>query len=241
MCKIFAIYPTDEQESTKFLNKINTYLSLKLKDDWHCFKIGFDDNEHKNCIKESTCCSAKLILFMGHGRSDRLFGSIAKESHEFISQDAAIENKGYYKNESFINQDNINLFKDKIFFSFSCFSNRNDARSIGRFAINNGVKSFIGFGDIPTDYIKENNIPKKAIATFKGIITSVIKKSLYVSINDNLTVCEMVDLIKILVNKEIQNILLSGNKDRHIKIIVDKLFLFKNEIVILGNRYERVI
>ena len=170
--------------------------------------------------------NAKFILFMGHGRSDCLFGSCNKKSQDFIAEEAVIENPEFYRNEHF---------------SLSCLSNRNDTKSLARSAINNGVISFVGFGDIPTDYIVGKNIPLKAIAIYKGIISKVIKISISISIQNNYTVEEMVSLIKVLTTKEIQKIILSPYKNRHKEIIVKNLFLFKQEIMIFGNRYERLL
>jgi len=251
MPKIIAIYPTDKQESTRFLNRINTYLKRKLNEDWLCIKLNFTEKEHLNCIEFISTVNDKFIIFMGHGRSDRLFGSCSKESSDFISSEAMQYNELFFKNEDFIHIDNINAFKNKIFFSFSCNSNRNDKNSLGRNAIQNGVKSFIGFGDIPTDYIdiwpikkpkkKSDEIfPKRAIAIYKGIIIKIIKQCLFVSIKNNYTVQGLVDLMKIQTNKEIQNMILSKNKNRHKKNIVEKLFEFKSEIIILGNSHEKI-
>lgn len=241
MTKIFGIYPTDRQESITFLNRINTYLCRKLDNQWHCYKIKYSNADHESCIKKAIDSNAKFILFMGHGRSDCLFGSCNKKSQDFIAEDAVIENPEFYRNEHFIHSDNISKFKGKIFFSLSCLSNRNDTKSLARSAINNGVISFVGFGDIPTDYIVGKNIPLKAIAIYKGIISKVIKISISISIQNNYTVEEMVSLIKVLTTKEIQKIILSPYKNRHKGIIVKNLFLFKQEIMIFGNRYERLL
>jgi hypothetical protein len=240
MSKIFAIYPIDKKESTKFLNRINTYLKRNLNDDWHCFKIRFNDNAHTDCVNSAKNNTAKFILFMGHGRSDCLYGSCAKDSSELPNSDEVWKVEQYYKNEQFIDENNVNSFANKIFFSFSCNSNENKTKSIGRKAIENGVLSFIGFGDITTDYIEENGFPKKAIAVYKGLLTKIIKKSLYVSIVDNYTVDRLVDLMKILTDKEIQNLILSS-KNRHKDVIIDRLYAFKSEIKILGNRYEYLL
>jgi len=226
MSKIFAIYPTDKKHSTNFLNKIDIYLASKLNKDWRCYKIKFNDECHENCINAAKYDSAKFILFMGHGRSDCLYGSCAEE-------------KGY-RNERFIDIYNIEEFSNKIFFCFSCNSNENRTNSLGRIARENGVLCFIGFGDIQTDYIENENFPKKAIEVFKGLITKIIKESLYISIMNNYTVDRLIDLIKILTNKEMQNLLLH-TKNRHKKIILKNLFDFKNEIKIFGNRFEPIV
>lgn len=241
MTKIFCIYPTDKQESTAFLNRINTYLCRTLKEQWHCYKIRYSNEDHETCIKKAIESNAKLILFMGHGRSDCLFGSCNKESQDFISEDAIHESSLFYRNEHFIHSDNISRFEGKIFFSFSCLSNRNNNKSLAYNAINKGVITFIGFGDIPTDFIVGKNIPLKAIAIYKGIISKVLKMSIRISIQKNYTVDEMVSLIKILTTQEIQKIILSPYKNRHKEIIINQLFLFKKEIMVFGNRYERLL
>ena len=243
MSKVFAIYPTDKQESTKFLNRINVFLNNELNHDWYCYKTKFTDEDHESCLKKATENNAKFIFFMGHGKSDCLYGSFASENQDFMSFDAMIENEKFYKNEYFIHRDNIAIFKDKIFFSFSCSSNRNETSSLGRNAIKNGVRSFIGFGDIPTDYIsgkKVNgrDIDKKVIARYKGIIVRIIKNSILISIKENYTTNKLVDTIKILGNKEIQNILLKPHANWRNEQLICLLYSFKNEIVILGNKFE---
>jgi hypothetical protein len=239
MTKFFGIYPTDNQQSTKFLNKINTHLKNELGNKWHCYKIKFSDIDHKNCLNVAKDCSSKLVIFMGHGKSDVLYGSCTKESNDFISLDAIPFEDKYYKNENFINNENIGMLKNKIFFSFSCNSNRNEKNSLGRNAISKGVISFVGFGDIPTDFIIENNFPPKAIAVYKGIIVTIIKKSLSIAIKDNYSVAKLVDLIKIQTNIKILEFILNTN-ERHKDLIIENLFKFKNEIVVFGDRYTKL-
>ena len=88
MCKVFAIYPTDKKDSTKFLNKINTFLCKNLGADWHCYKIKFSDEDHQRCLNSAQSSAAKFIIFMGHGRGDKLLGSFNKKAEDFISNDA---------------------------------------------------------------------------------------------------------------------------------------------------------
>jgi len=240
MTKFFGIYPTDKQQSTQFLNKINTHLKRELENDWHCYKIKFTDLDHEKCIDAVKDSKAKLIIFMGHGKSDIFFGSYGKETNDFISSDVTHFEEKYYKNENFINADNISGFKNKIIFSFSCFSNKNDKNSLGRNAILKGVISFIGFGDIPTDFILDNNFPYKAIAIYKGIIVRVIKTSLSTAIINNYSVSKLVDLIKIQTNSEIFELILNKNI-RHKDSIIENLFKFKNEIVIFGDKYAKLV
>lgn len=95
MCKVFAIYPTDKKDSTKFLNKINTFLCKNLGADWHCYKIKFSDEDHQRCLNSAQSSAAKFIIFMGHGRGDKLLGSFNKKAEDFISNDALSEELFY--------------------------------------------------------------------------------------------------------------------------------------------------
>lgn len=239
--KAFVIYPTDKVNSTKFLNRINTHAKRELNEMWHCYKVKFSDNDHERCLTEASLSPSKLIIFMGHGTSYSLAGSCASEDNSFISEEALELNpQSFYNKQDFINASNIDFLKSKILLSLSCLSNRNDKKSIGRNAIEKGISSFIGFGDIPTDFISQNNFPKKAIAVFKGKITKIIKNALCASIKFEYNVQELVDLIKILTNKEIQNLLIVKKGHRHKGIIVKHLYLFKSEIIILGNKFEKI-
>jgi len=248
--KVFTIYPTDKQQSTKFLNRINNYLKYHLNGESECYKIGFNDIDHSNCLKKAVNSNTKFIIFMGHGRSDKLYGSCAKDSNGFVSFESIENNDSLYNNENFINSDSIVFFKGKVFFSFSCNSNKNQTNSLGRIAIQNGVLSFIGFGDIPTDFeepeISEKGeqrevFPKRAIAVFKGIIIKIIKQSVLTSIQNNYSVQGLVDLIKLKTNIEIQNLILSRDRHRHKDAIINKLYSFKSEIVIMGNKFEKLL
>ena len=53
MSKVFAIYPLDKSSSTSFLNRIHTFETRKLGDDWHCYKVHFSDEDHERCIQQA--------------------------------------------------------------------------------------------------------------------------------------------------------------------------------------------
>jgi hypothetical protein len=240
MPSVYCIYPEDKQQSLKFLNKINTYLLKKLMEEWHCYKVRPNNKDHELSIYSAINSNARFILFMGHGKSDCLFGSCTNEYNEFTSTDAKLEQSiEFYKNENIINIDNIGKFKNKIFFSFSCNSNVNSKNSIGRIAIEKGVISFIGFGDIPTDYIEKNNIPLKAISVFKGILTTIIKRCILCSIENNYSVQGLTNLIKLETTKRIHQLILDSNY-RHKDKLIEILFLFKTEMVIFGDRMIKI-
>lgn len=238
MSKVFAIYPIDKSSSTSFLNRIHTFETRKLGDAWHCYKVHFSDEDHENCIKQSI--DNHFVLFMGHGCEDHLCGACAKSGDElFVDSSVMQEDSRFYNKDNFIDESNIAVFKDKILFCFSCFSNRNTPRSLARLSICSGVEAFVGFGNLPTDYIKEQGFSKRCIAIYKGKIIKIMKYSLYYAIEKNETVRGLVQIIKLLTCKEIQT--LRMQKSFHGKdAVIMQLYKFKNDIKIYGNIYSRL-
>lgn len=238
MSKVFAIYPIDNSCSTSFLNRINTFEMRNLKDEWHCYKIHFSDEDHEKCI--ATSKDYRFIFFMGHGGETKLSGSCGKNGELYVDSIARKENKDYYIRDTFIDSSNIGVFKEKIFFCFSCNSNRNSTKSLGRIAIQRGVLAFVGFGDIPTDYVKNVSFSKRCIAIYKGLIIKIMKHAVYLATEGNMNVSAMVKLIQILTTKEIQYLMKTKAVIRHKESIINQLVQFKNDIKIFGDRYASI-
>lgn len=238
MSKIFAIYPIDKSCSTKFLNRINTFERRSLGDEWHCYKIHFSDKDHDDCLAASK--QTRFVLFMGHGGETKLCGSCGKNGEMDVDALAQQENPNYYIKESFVDSNNISEFRGQIFFCFSCNSNRNTAKSLGRIAIQEGVLAFVGFGDIPTDYIDGVHFSKRCIAVYKGLIIKIMKYAICLAAKDNLTLDAMIRIIHILTTKEIQYLIKTRNNSHHKVLIIKQLVLFKNDIRIFGDRYATI-
>lgn len=238
MSKVFAIFPIDKGCSTKFLNRINTYETRTLGKNWHCYKVHLSDKDHDNCIKASK--DSRFILFMGHGGETKLCGACGKYGEMPADPLVRAENPDYYIKERFIDASNISEFKDKIFVCFSCNSNRNTARSLGMKAIECGVLSFVGFGDIPTDYVDTYPFSTRCIAVYKSLITKVMKHAILLASESNCSVDALVKIIQVLMTKEIQRLVVSTDKIRHKDIIIKQLVTFKNDIRIFGDQYARI-
>lgn len=238
MSKVFAIYPTDKSCSTKFLNRINTFEMRCLNNEWHCYKIGFSDEDHEECLRVSK--EFRFIFFMGHGGETKLCGSCGKNGELGDGSEARNDNPDYYIKESFIDSSNISNFKGQIFFCFSCNSNRNSAKSLGRIAIQKGVLAFVGFGDIPTDFVETVPFSKRSIAIYKGLITRIMKYALYWATKENMSIDSFIRVIHILTTKEIQHLLMTKSHIRHKSSIIKQLIQFKNDIQIFGNRYVTI-
>lgn len=237
MSKIFGIYPIDKSSSTNFLNRINTFMTSHIGSDWHCYKIHFSDEDHIRSLERSK--ESHFILFMGHGGESELHGACGRYGEMHVDLQATQENPDFYDKGKFIDYNNVGVFRGQILFCFSCNSNRNTPHSLARNSILNGVECFVGFGNIPTDYIEGTPFSKRCIAIYKGIIIKVIKHSLKYAYSNNETIDNVVRIIRILATQEIQGLML-GRDFHGRREVVDQLYKFKNEIKIYGNRYSRI-
>lgn len=238
MSKVFAIYPLDKSNSTSFLNRIHTFETRMLKDAWHCYKVHFSDDDHQKCIAESS--DSHFVLFMGHGGETQLHGACGRFGEIAMNNIAAQENSDFYDKEVFIDASNLSSFSGKIFFCFSCNSNKNSTKSLARLSKSCGIESFVGFGNIPTDYIEGETFSKRCIAIYKGKIIKIIKYSIYYAVENSETVDQLVRIINLLTTKEIQK--LRTQKPFHgIDAVIEQLYKFKDEIKVFGNRYSKII
>lgn len=233
-CEIFCVYPHDR--TTFFLDRIVSFLKNNLGDKFHCYKVKLNEQSHTDCLRTLNTLENRIIIFLGHGRSDKLYGACGDEGENLFVGQEHQDIPQYFNKPDFITMSNSSVLAKNIVFALSCDSNRLK-NSIGDSARENGTISFVGFGDIQTDYDDERELTRREIAIFKGIIVKIIKKCLLYSYRNNFTVEKLVDTIKIMTNKEIYKLLTihKGIKYRH--RIAKHLYLFKDEIVIFGNRY----
>ena len=97
---------------------------------------------------------------MGHGGETQLHGACGRFGEMTMNNIAAQENSDFYDKEVFIDASNLSSFSGKIFFCFSCNSNKNSTKSLARLSKSCGIESFVGFGNIPTDYIEGETFQK---------------------------------------------------------------------------------
>ena len=115
-----------------------------------------------------------LIVFMGHGRSDALFGARGdkyKEA-EYVDYRVIDENPElYFNDENFIDGTTYRLLAGKKIVSFACVSNE-----LGKRLVNAGTKVALGFGKLPTtvaefeDEWHYKNVNSHVAAAMSGIL-----------------------------------------------------------------------
>lgn len=243
---ILIIHPKDQ--TTKFLDKIKNHIVNNFGESVHHFNIQFSDSSHTQCLEKIEKHKENgLIIFLGHGRSDSLYGSKAPHyGNEFISPDAIFEfPEKYYGKDIFIDSSNIEVFKGKNVFCLACNSNG----AIAKQAIENGTKCFLGFGDIPSSNEELKKQGETGLGTSLSEITKelkteinyIVKKSLEISIRESYSFEQLKEIIRFITNQRIADLLV--NK-KHIKTrnkLVDYLYLFKSDIKIFGDKKQKVV
>lgn len=244
--KILVVHPYDR--STAFLDRIKNHLQSEFQENLHYFSIKPNQNSHSQCFETILRFSKNgLILFMGHGKGDSLFGAKG-DYYGTLENDLvkAEEPDKYYYQKDFINKQNIEVFKEKRIIALTCNSNS----QIGRDSVENGAKVFLGFGDLPTskeeliDQGEENKLGislSKIEQALKTEINYIIKKSLTIGIKKRYSFKELVKLIVFVTNQKISFYLVNQKKLGERKLIANYLYKFKKEIRIYGDANEKLL
>lgn len=230
MSKILCIHPYDK--STTFLNRIQTFLIRELGDQIHYFRVQPHEISHKECLLRLSKVEEKFIIFLGHGRSDSLYGAVSNDLRGYTTGNYLY--RGNYRSECFITEHNLEVFRNKKVFCLSC----NSADKLGRLTCEKGATAFLGFGDIPTDGEILNGFGKEMKyfkGNFRGEIVKIIKKSLLHSIKSNHNFAELQQTIRIVTNIRIRNILRNKHGIKHKRLLVDHLLNLSEQMKTFGD------
>lgn len=240
---ILIVHPNDK--TTKFLDKIKNHLIEMFGEQVHHFNIYPNEQSHQTCLERiSVHPENGLIIFLGHGRTDKLYGSKGDlfGNAEFVSQEAKDENPDdYYGNDNFINESNAVVFKNKKVFCLAC--NSND--KIATFSVDSGAKSFFGFGDIPTSLSefedKEEKVTNDLVVRMKTELNYIIKISLSMSIERGLTFEDLLNHIQFITNQRLTDVLVNQKNFRERQKLADYLYYLKKEASIIGERKLKLL
>lgn len=239
--KILVVHPY--VRSTFFLRRIKNYIINNFSDEVHHFNVKPNSVSHEQCLEViSKQPDSSLIIFLGHGRTDRLLGSRTDKAISIISESARMESpEEYYNNEDFINEKNIMVFKNKKVFCLACNSNN----KISDFAIQNGTITFLGFGDIPTSIgefeDRGKSVSLDMIKLLKTEINYIVKKSIVYAIKNKYTFTQLSDIINFITNQRITNTLINKKWLKERYLLADYLYFFKKEIKVKGDKTIKLI
>ncbi len=239
--RILIIHPHDK--TTQFLESINNNLQPEFSNDIQYFKIETNDNSHKQClerIKEHP--SNGIIIFLGHGRSDALYGSKGDEYSPSLEwEEIAAFPDLYYFNESFISKSNVDVFYEKKVFCLACNSNK----KIAEYAIDKGAISFLGFGDIPTSSEEfsidgATNVSSDLVNSMKRELNYIVETALAYSIRKNFSFENLLNIIQFITNQRITDILINQKDFSERYVLADYLYYLKKEAQIIGERKLKI-
>lgn len=205
---IHIIHPKDD--STNFLVAIYSYLLENTDAKINILRIA-NKEDHSNFYDIiPKIPNNELILFFGHGTSFGLSGARTKE----------------YEEIEFITLKQLKVFADKNIILLTCRSNQYLKTHFDECII----KSAIGFPNLITDFEeveyhddpkRVENIKQEDINIFRNMIVGIIKYSLEDYINNNLTIQQLYNRIKLRINKRVINLYIeTPNKG---KLILGKM------------------
>lgn len=229
--KILIIHPYDK--TTLFLNELKNHLANKFEDIITIINVETNESSHIKCLETINAFPEDgLIIFLGHGRSDSLAGS----KGDWFTPNAGLEEIAnepdlFYFKETFIGKNNISVFKDKKVFCLSCRS----AEKVADYSAQNGVKCFLGFGNIPTsefEFIEEVTVD--VVKAMQIELNYIIKTSLSICIEKELTFENLIEHIRFITNQRITNILVNQKDFDERYLLVDYLYYLKKEAKTIG-------
>jgi len=243
MKTILLIHPYDK--STRFLKRIKNHLVRNLSKNVHYFSVKPTETSHTDCLsKIEEMPSNSFVIFMGHSRSTSLFGGKSDDygTYELASPEALEDNLNYinYFNDTFITEENLSIFKDKIVFCLSC-----NSKFLGEKAILNGTKGYIGFGDIPASEAEFkvsgcSRISKYLVAQMKSEINLIMKTTILEAIVNSYTLEQLYNSIIFFINKRIAYHLVEKKRKNDRYLLTDYLYFIKKDICLYGDRNSKI-
>ncbi|MBR6033014.1 MAG: hypothetical protein IKP36_13835 [Bacteroidaceae bacterium] len=214
MSKLVCIFP--ENETTDFL--LPVYKQLKLLPDFVGYRFDTNDSSKiKNLFDELHLLDDDaFVFFIGHGASNKLYGSVDKEGEKTILFDKA--------NTECIKKNNV--------VGIACRSKE--------FADDNNILNYIGFGDITSDYsevLAERNIgdpdyldwaSEEDIINFRNEFVGAIADA--VKLSECKSLQSIYRMMKLCFNKRIALLLVN----RHIlnyRQVADMLYDINDEML----------
>jgi hypothetical protein len=182
-----------------------------------------------------------LIIFLGHGRSDALYGSKADGCYSIVTDAEKREFPDrFYYNDNFISQsNNIEIFRNKKVFCLACESRGR----IADLAIMHGATSYLGFGKIPTsesEFEKGTRDISSIVAKMKGELNEIIKKSLVYAIQKQFTFEELRHLIQFISRQKLVAILKHKAYPQRI-LLAETIYDILSEVTVKGNKNVRLL
>ena len=236
---ILIIHPYDR--STSFLDRISNMLKKSYPDIVFVLCVYPNDASRQYCYKRiRECSSDDLIVFLGHGRSDALYGSKGDlyDKQDFVS-DIVIQDSPskFYYNEHLISCENFDLLHNKKMVLISCESNSLCKKISSRVSL--------GFGKIPLSVgeLQEkwcSNPSGKLVALIKGEFCYIVKYCLAYAIKYEYSFDQLHDIFIFVLQQRIA-CLIRENGSRHKFMAARILYDIKQSLVVCGDSSSKLL
>lgn len=215
-------------EDLRFLSKIKKTIPQHYNETKRII-LKCDSASHDQAlsiIRNST--EEDLVIFLGHGRTDGLFGCSFKASNE--------QHPRYFKYGIWIGKENYNIFEHKKIFCLACNSNYIGSTIVNKF----DTQVFLGFNDVEFDYPKKNYYkPNKTVESIaKYEFVRIVKNSLSESIKNSYSFYQCASLLRLRINKTCDHYILDFKENKSCKYmlkVANCLNLIKEGIMVWGD------
>jgi len=213
-------------------------LDRRLGADSRIYVVKPNDISKKKCHRLIESWNVEdLIIFMGHGRSDALFGSRGK-NFNMTGSDAAIdrESDDYYNDESFIDESNYDLFSDKSIICFSCESDL-----LGNRLLKAGARTVVGFGKMPSSWAEfeqdvhfKERINNRMIAYINGALNVAFRDAVLITHKMHGSLIEFAAYFKMEIRRQVSLLLHSKAKFRY--CMANVLYDISKTVTVMGDK-----
>lgn len=229
---VYVINPIDP--TIKCLRRLAKNLDTKTKHVELLFVYpGVPSKENAHHII-SKMPSGTSIIFMGHGRSDALFGSKGIHWNAMIeSEDPDLPVK-YFNDENFINKDTFGLLSEKRLVLFAC-----NSVGLGEKLIDYGASVVLGFTRLPTtedEFLDDWHIQASnhMIAAMNGCLNIAFRNAMVEACNNHLTFAQIESLMRMELQRQIVDVLTSRARYRY--NLANVLAHVKRDLQVVGER-----
>ena len=210
---VYVINPIDP--TIKSLRRLVRYLEANVKGIeviFVCPGKSFKETVHR---KISKIPLGATFIFMGHGRSDALFGSRGIHWNAMIESDDDDVPVEYYNDEKFIDKETYGLFDGKRLVLFAC-----NSVDLGETLIEHGASVALGFDRLPTtkdEFQDDWNIHASVhlIAAMNGCLNVAFRNAMVRACNDNITFARIESLMRMELQRQIVDVLTSRARYRY--------------------------
>ena len=183
-----------------------------------------------------------LLVFMGHGRSDALFGGRGRFFNaEGLTGDSSLDdNPDIYNDENFIDSHTYSLFKGKKLVCKACNSNL-----LGEKLVDSGAVAVLGFGKLPTtreeleDDWHYNSPSKHAAPDLAGIFEASFERAFIRVVKWGGNFADLAYAIKAELYYQSSLMLCSHTRYRH--RIADILYAVEKSVIVIGDSRVRLL